>query len=96
MPHRSGLPALYETGKRANRGEWLDLPYAFDQVIQAANTILGRYKPEGKVVIPKRPIWPREAMSDLSNKDAKELERKMLQRLGLFNALEELKKEKKT
>ncbi len=42
-----------ETGKPANRGEWLSLPYAFDQATKAAITILEHHRPLDKIVVPK-------------------------------------------
>ena len=62
-----------ETRKLANQGEWLDLPYAFDQATKAANTILKHYKPKGKVTAPKVPHFP--AMGAASGSDPKELEK---------------------
>ncbi len=45
---------FYETGKLTNRGEWLALPYAFDQAVKAAITILEHHAtPLGKIVEPK-------------------------------------------
>ena len=42
-----------ESGKLTNQGEWLALPYAFDQATKAANAILEHYRPPGKIVVPK-------------------------------------------
>ena len=42
-----------ESGKLTNQGEWLDLPYAFDQATKAASTILEHYRPPGEIVVPK-------------------------------------------
>ncbi len=54
MMKRTGEHAGFlETRKRANLGEWLDLPYAYHQATKAANTILKHYKPKGKVIAPK-------------------------------------------
>ena len=42
-----------ETGKLTNRGEWLALPYAFDQATKATKAILEHYRPPGEIVVPK-------------------------------------------
>ncbi len=42
-----------ETGKLTNRGQWLALPYAFDQAAKAANAIIEHHRPPGKIVVPK-------------------------------------------
>ena len=47
---------FYETGKLANQGQWLALPYAFDQATKAANAVLKHYKPKGKIVLPKADV----------------------------------------
>ena len=44
---------FYETGKLTNWGEWLALPYSFDQATKAAITILEHHRPPGKIVVPK-------------------------------------------
>lgn len=44
---------FYETGKLTNQGEWLALPYAFDQAAKAATTILEHHRPPGEIVVPK-------------------------------------------
>lgn len=44
---------FFETGKLTKRGDWLVLPYAFDQATRAATTILEHYKPPGDIVHPK-------------------------------------------
>ena len=45
---------LYETGKLANQGEWLALPYAYNQAAKAAKAILEHHaEPLGKIVVPK-------------------------------------------
>ena len=42
-----------ESGNLTNRGEWLFLPYAFDQATKAAETILEYHRPPGEIVVPK-------------------------------------------
>ncbi len=44
---------FYEPNKLANQGEWLALPYAFDQATKAAAAVLEHHRPPGKVVVPK-------------------------------------------
>ena len=44
---------FYEAGKVTNRGEWLALPYSFDQAAKAATAVLEHQRPPGKVVVPK-------------------------------------------
>jgi hypothetical protein len=57
--------AFYETGKRPHQGEWLALPYAFDQAIKAAVAVLEQHRPPGEVVVPAERVieqikerWP--------------------------------------
>ncbi len=50
----AGQQAVYwETGKLMNQGEWLVLPYPFDQAVEAAKTILEHYRPPGEITVPK-------------------------------------------
>ncbi len=53
MKSTGGRAGFTESGKLANQGEWLDLPYSFDQAVKAANSILEHYRPPGKIVVPK-------------------------------------------
>ena len=53
MKSTGKLAGFYETGKLANQGEWLALPYAFDQATKAAMTILDHHRPPGKIAAPQ-------------------------------------------
>ncbi len=44
--------AFYATGKPANRGAWLGVPYAYDQALQGAQAILEARRPPGEIVEP--------------------------------------------
>ncbi len=44
---------FFESGKPTNRGEWLALPYAFDQATKAAITILEHHRPPGEIIVPE-------------------------------------------
>ena len=46
----------YETSELTKRGKWMDLPFPFDQAVHAANAILERYRPPGKIVVPERTV----------------------------------------
>ncbi|MCZ6861987.1 MAG: Arc family DNA-binding protein [Alphaproteobacteria bacterium] len=57
--------------KTYDQGEWLAVPYAFDQARRAANTILEYHKPKGPIVVPKisRDLMPtiaRKTKTDLT------------------------------
>ncbi len=39
--------------KTHDQGEWLAVPYAFDQAVKAANTILEHHRPNAPIVEPK-------------------------------------------
>ena len=45
--------ALFESGNVMKRGEWLFLPYAFDQAVEAAKFVMGHHRPPGEIVVPK-------------------------------------------
>ena len=40
-----------------DQGKWLAVPYAFDQAVKAANTILEYHRPKGPIVEPKLPPY---------------------------------------
>ncbi len=80
---------FYETGKVTNRGEWLALPYAYDQAIKAATAVLKSHKPPGKIVVPVPNVVevvggdPKETAARLSQ---------MFAELGPLMAAREIKK----
>lgn len=80
---------FYETGKPTNRGEWLDLPYSFDQAAKAAITILEDHaEPLGKIVVPKPNV------GEVVGGDPKETEKRvrwMMENLGPGFASKEIR-----
>ena len=44
-----------DSSKLHNQGKWLIQPYAFDQAVKAANTILEYHRPKAPIVEPKLP-----------------------------------------
>jgi len=84
--------------KEHDRGEWLDVPYAFDQAIKAANTILEYHRPQGPIDAPK--ISPNEvtALARKTKTDSKDIPAllskvsKMFKEFGELTAAVELKK----
>ena len=48
------LSGYYETSELKKRGTWMNLPFPFDQAVQAANAVLEIYRPPGKIVVPER------------------------------------------
>ena len=95
MKHTGQHAGFYETNKLANQGEWLDLPYAFNQAAKAAITILEHHaEPLGKIVVPKPNVV------EIVGGDPKETMKRtrwMIKNLGLSFALKEIRdrKEKK-
>ena len=69
-----------ETRKLANQGEWLFLPWAFDQATKAANAIMKHYKPKGKVTAPKLPQT--KVIRGDNPKEIEKLVRRALENLG--------------
>ncbi len=79
---------FYETGKVTNQGEWLALPYAYDQSTKAVAAVLKHHRPPGKVVVPKPSVIqiggdPTETAARLTQ---------MLTELGPLMAAREIKK----
>ncbi len=98
MMKRTGEHAVFlETRKRANQGEWLDLPYAYHQATKAANTILKHYKPKGKVTVPKVPYFQATGPAIVSDpKEFEKLVNEALENLGEgFARTEMLNREEK-
>ncbi len=98
MMKRTGEHAVFlETRKRANQGEWLDLPYAYHQATKAANTILKHYKPKGKVTVPKVPYFQATRPAIVSDpKEFEKLVNEALENLGEgFARTEMLNREEK-
>ena len=77
-----------ETHKVTNRGEWLVLPYAFDQATQAAITILKHHRPPGKIVVPKPNVVE---VVGRDSRQSKETIRRLYKDLGEFIALKEMR-----
>lgn len=78
---------FYEVGKPTNQGEWLALPYAFDQAAKAAITIL-KHQPLGKIVVPE------PKLGEVVGGDRKETEKRvrwMIENLGPGFALKEIR-----
>ncbi len=69
-----------ETRKLVYQGEWLFLPYAFDQATKAANAIMKHYKPKGKVTAPKLPQT--KVVRGDNPKEIEKLVRRALENLG--------------
>ena len=44
--------AFYVTGKAMDQGEWMGVPFAFDQAMRAAVAILEHHRPPGEFVTP--------------------------------------------
>ncbi len=98
MMKRTGEHAVFlETRKRANQGEWLDLPYAYHQATKAANTILKHYKPKGKVTVPKVDFFQATGPAIVSDpKEFEKLVNEALENLGEgFARTEMLNREEK-
>jgi hypothetical protein len=53
MKSTGQIAGFHETGKLTNQGQWLVLPYAFDQATKAANAILEHHRPPGEIVVPR-------------------------------------------
>ena len=43
---------FFATGELVNEGKWMAVPFAFDQAMAAANTILEYHRPPGKIEAP--------------------------------------------
>lgn len=79
---------FYETGKLTNRGQWLVLPYAFDQATKAAKAILEHHRPPGEIVVPKPNVV--EVVGG-DPKESKESVRRLYEDLGKLFALKEMR-----
>ena len=81
--------ALAESDKVMNQGQWLRLPYAFDQAAQAAAAVLEQHRPPGERDVPQLNIDE----SSLSGDQKKRLEviLPILENLGERVALLELR-----
>ncbi len=77
-----------ETHKVTNRGEWLVLPYAFDQATQAAITIPKHHRPPGKIVVPKPNVVE---VVGRDSRQSKETIRRLYKDLGELFALKEMR-----
>ena len=87
-----------DSSKTHDQGEWLAVPYAFDQAVKAAITILEHHRPNAPIVEPKIPpdsvfIVDGETKTDLT--DLKNLRadiNNMLKKFGELTAATELRK----
>ena len=81
--------------KEHDRGEWLDVPYAFDQAVTAANTILEYHRPKAPITEPKVSQNDIAAVAKRTKTDSKELPAlvsKMFKEFGELTAAVELRK----
>ena len=74
--------------KTYDQGEWLAVPYAFDQARRAANTILEYHKPKGPIVVPKisRDLMPTIARKTKTDSKDLTLISKMFKDYGEWQA----------
>ena len=56
---------FFEAKRLTNYGEWLALPYAFDQAVKAAVAILDHHRPPGEIVVPTPNLVQSVGISDL-------------------------------
>ena len=66
--------AFYETSEIMSASKWLYMPFPYDQAKEAAITILERFRPPGKIVVPKR-SWAEVLGHRRSKDDPKEAAR---------------------
>ena len=79
-----------DSSKTHDQGEWLAVPYAFDQARKAANTILEHHRPIGPIVEPKisPDLMPAVAKrTKIDPKDLPALWSKMFKDYGEWQAL---------
>ncbi len=60
--------ALAESDKVMNQGQWLRLPYAFDQAAQAAAAVLEQHRPPGERDVPQLIIDESSLSGDLKKR----------------------------
>ncbi len=75
--------AFYETSEIMSASRWLNMPFPYDQAKEAANAILERFRPPGKIVVPKR-SWGEVLGHHRSKDDPKEAARmaKIFEQIG--------------
>ncbi len=84
---------FYATGKLANEGEWMSVPFAFDQATAAAVAILEYHRPPGEIVQPT-PNIVQVVVGGGDRDESVEQIRQMMANLGQMLADYELKKRK--
>jgi hypothetical protein len=50
--------SLMKTGSFESAAEWLNDPWAYEQAVQAATTVLEAFRPEGEILPPPPPVDP--------------------------------------
>ena len=80
---------LLESNNVMNQGQWLGLPYAFDQATQAALTVLEHHRPPGEVVVPTPDVA--DLIAGIPSKKTSERVLRLLTELGETIALKELR-----
>ena len=53
MKSTGQLAGFCEARRVTNRGEWLALPFAFDQAVKAAIIVLEHHRPPGEIIVPE-------------------------------------------
>ena len=84
-----------DSSKTHDQGEWLAVPYAFDQARKAANTILDYHRPKGPIVPPKVSPNDLAALARKTKTDSKDITAlviKMFKEFGELTAGVELRK----
>jgi hypothetical protein len=79
---------FFETGKLTNQGQWLVLPYAFDQATEAAKTILEHHRPPGEIFVPRPNV---DEVVGGDPKESVEVVRRLYEDLGELSALKEIR-----
>lgn len=91
MKQTGEIAGHYESGKSAKRGQWLGMPYAFDQAISAANVALESFRPPGEPVVPESTI-DRLAAIDEAQLQLPPAVRELFAKLGTLTAAHEIQK----
>jgi hypothetical protein len=84
-----------DSSKTHDQGEWLAVPYAFDQAGKAAITILEHHRPKAPIVEPKVPPNLMTTIARRTKTDPKDLPRllsNMFKAYGEWTAVGELRK----
>ncbi len=82
---------FFATGELVSEGKWMAVPFAFDQAMAAANTILEYHRPPGQIVAPT-PNVVDVVGGDGDTAEANEQLRQMQENLGQMYAEYELRK----